>query len=170
MSTRSEVNNESLVEIHKARDPWQGHLVIGYLQENGIEAAFQGLPSVPLVAGELLETSDHVVGIYVLQEDAARARELVKEFLATENVETTSPEKPHLDKERIAELRGALREERKTFAFLGWAAVVFLAAMAVLWAIWPVWLKTDPPAPLYRWTGVMLLALAATFALNQTRR
>lgn len=165
-----QVSNESLVEIHKARDPWHGHLLIGYLQNNGIEAAFQGLPSVPLVADELLETSDRVAGIYVLQHDAARARELVKEFLATENAETTCPAKPHPDKQRIAELRDALREERKTFAFLGWAVVAFLAAMAVLWAIWPVWLKTEPPAPLYRWTGVVLLALAAAFALNQTRR
>jgi hypothetical protein len=164
------VSNELLVEIHKARDPWQGHLLIGFLQNNGIDAAFQGLPSVPLVAGELLETSDQVTGIYVLEHDAAAARELVKEFLASENAETTPPAKPPLDKERIAELRGALAEERKTFAFLGWAAVVFLGAMTLLWAIWPVWLKTDAPAPLYRWTGVALLALASLFALGQTRR
>ncbi|MBM3861100.1 MAG: hypothetical protein FJ395_15835 [Verrucomicrobia bacterium] len=170
MSKPGQVSNDSLVEIHKARNPWQGHLLIGYLQDNGVEAAFQGLPSVPLTAGELLETSNHVAGIYVLQQDAARGRELVEEFLAVEEVETTSPESQPLDKERIAELRGALREERKTFAFLGWVAVVFLVALAVLWAVWPVWLKTAPLAPLYRWTGVALLALAAAFALNQTRR
>jgi hypothetical protein len=164
------VRNESLVEIYRARDPWQGHLLIGFLQDNGVQAAFQGLSSVPLAAGELLETSDRLVGIFVLQHDVAQARELVQEFLASEGVDTASPDMPPLDKQRIAELRNALQEERKTFAFLGWAAVVFLGAMAVLWAIWPVWLKTEPPAPLYRWMGVVLLAMAAAFALNQTRR
>jgi hypothetical protein len=170
MAEPSQANQEKLVEIHKARDPWQGHLLIGYLQDNGIEAAFQGLPAMPLVAGDLLETSDRVTGIFVIEHDAGRARELIKEFLASENAETESPQPPHPNKERIAELRGALEEERQTFAFLGWAAVVFLAALAVLWAVWPVWLKTEPPAPLYRWTGVALLALASLFALGQTRR
>ncbi len=170
MGELSRVNMEKLVEIHKANDPWQGHLLIGYLHDNGVEAAFQGLPAMPLVAGELLGTSDQVSGIYVLEHDAARARELVNEFLSSENIETASPERPRLDKERIAELRGALREERQTFEFLGWAAVVFLAALAVLWAIWPVWLKTEPPSPFYRWTGVVLLALAAVFAGNYAGR
>jgi hypothetical protein len=166
----TQVSNESLVEIHKARDPWQGHLLIGYLQDNGVEAAFQGLSAMPLAAGELLETSDHVTGIFVLEHDAARARELVQEFLASENAETETPQPSHPNKERIAELRGAIEEERQTFAFLGWAAVIFLAALAVLWAAWPDWLKTNPPAPLYRWTCVALLAVASLFALGQTRR
>ena len=144
--------------------------MIGYLHDNGIEAAFQGLPAMPLVAGELLGTSDHVVGIYVLEHDAVRTRELVNEFLSSGNVETTSPKKPHLDKQRIAELRGVLAEERQTFEFLGWVAVVFLAALAPLWAVWPIWLKTEPPAPFYRWTGVALLALAAVFAGNYASR
>ena len=77
MSKSTGVSNESLVEIHRARDPWEGHMLISYLQDNGVEAAFQGLASVPLVAGELLETSDHVVGIYVLQHDAAQALSLI---------------------------------------------------------------------------------------------
>jgi hypothetical protein len=166
----TQVNAEKLIEVHKARDPWQGHLLIGYLQDNGVEAAFQGLPAMPLVAGELLETSDNVAGIYVLEHQADRARELINEFLSAGNVETAAAQKPRLDKERIAELRGALQEERRTFAFLGWTTVTFLGALAVLWAIWPVWLKTEPPAPFYRWTGVLLLALASLFALNQTRR
>ncbi len=160
---------EKLVEIHKASDPWEGHLLLEHLRENGVEAAFQGLPSVALDAKEFLQTSDRVVGIYVLEHEAARARELVADFLAAEKLEAPV-EKPRLDKQRITELREALREERQTFNFLGWTAVVFLVALTLLWAIWPAWLKTATPAPFYRWTGVALLALAAVFALNQTRR
>jgi len=170
MGKQGSVRNESLVEVHKARDPWQGHLLIGHLHNNGVEAAFQGQPAMPLVADELLETGNHIVGIYVLESDAARARELIQEFLASEAAESTPPEKPPLHKQRIAELRSALREERQTFAFLGWVAVAFLAALAVLWGVWPMWLKTAPPPPLYRWTGVILLTAAAIFALNQTRK
>jgi hypothetical protein len=170
MGETNQVNAEKLIEVHKARDPWQGHLLIGYLQDNGVEAAFQGLSAIPLVADELLETNDNVAGIYVLEHDAERARELISEFLSAENIEDASDGRLHPNKQRIAELRGALQEERRTFAFLGWTTVAFLGALAVLWAIWPVWLKTEPPAPFYRWTGVMLLALASLFALNQTRR
>lgn len=170
MNEPSQIRKEQLVEIHKARDPWQGHLLLEHLHNNDVEAAFQGLPSVALDAKEFLQTGDRVVGIYVLEHDAATARELVKEFLAAETVETGSPEKPHPDKQRFAELRGAVRDERQTFDFLGWVGVVFLAALALLWAIWPVWLKTAAPAPLYRWTGVALLAVAAVFAGNWTNR
>jgi hypothetical protein len=166
----NQVSAEKLVEIYKARDPLQGHLLISYLRENGMEAAFQGLPAVPLEAGQLLGTSDQIVGVYVLEHEAARARELVREFLGAESLEMAAAGKPHPDKERIAELRGALREERQTFDFLAWTAVAFLVALALLWAIWPEWLKTPSPAPFYRWTGVLLLAVAAVFAGNWINR
>jgi len=169
MNESSQVNAEKLIEVYKARDPWQGHLLIGYLHDNEIEAAFQGLPSVALDAREFFQTSDQAVGIYVLEHEALRATELINEFLSADNAAPTTG-KPHPDKARIAELRGALQEERQTFEFLGWAAVVFLSALAVLWAIWPVWLKTEPPAPFYRWTGVALLALASVFAINHAAR
>jgi hypothetical protein len=41
---------------------------------------------------------------------------------------------------------------------------VFLGAAAVLWAIWPEWLKFGPPPVGLRWLVVILLALAAVFA------
>lgn len=72
---------EKLVEIHKARDEWEGNLLMGFLRDNGVEASFQGEPAVNLDVAHMLKSTDEAFGVYVLEGNAARARELVKEFL-----------------------------------------------------------------------------------------
>jgi hypothetical protein len=165
MSERS----EQLVQVHHARDEWEGNIVVGYLRDNGIEATLQTPPSMaPLDVAESLSGSDKVNGVFVLEHEAEHARGLLKEFLNTvtddQVLEETAAQKLKLNKETIGQLRGALREERQTFEFLGWTGVVFLGAAALLWAIWPDWLKIAPPSPGARWVVVILLALAAVFA------
>ncbi len=82
MSDSSRLDAEKLVEVHKARDEWEGNLLIDFLRESGMEASFQGVPSVNLDLAHMLKSTDEAFGVYVLEHDAGKARELVKEFLA----------------------------------------------------------------------------------------
>jgi hypothetical protein len=166
--------SQDLVLIHHARDEWDGNILVGYLRDNGVEATLQSPPSMPpLDAMENLSGTDKVNGIFVLGYQADRARELVKEFVNTvtdEQVLEAAAEKLKLDKETVTQLRSALKEERQTFEFLGWVGVAFLGAAALLWAIWPAWLKIGPPPAEFRWVVVILLLLAAVFAGSWTSR
>jgi len=167
--------SQDLVLIHHARDEWDGNILVGYLRDNGVEATLQSPPSMPpLDAMENLSGTDKVNGIFVLGYQADRARELVKEFVNTvtdeQVLEEAAAQKLKLDKETVTKLRGALKEERQTFAFLGWIGAAFLGAAALLWAIWPAWLKIGPPSPEFRWVVVVLLLLAAVFAGSWTSR
>ena len=49
-------------------------------------------------------------------------------------------------KEHVFRALGELKDERQTFEFLGWIGVAFFGAAAVLWTIWPAWLKMEVPA------------------------
>ena len=166
--------NTKLVEVHKARDSWEGTLLTSYLRDNGIEAAFQGDPNVSFDMTELLRNSNEAFGVFVLEPDVARAKTLITEFLTTVTDESvlaeTAAQKLKIDKETIHRLRGALVEERRTFEFLGWVGVVFLGAAAALWMIWPAWLKMDVPPAIFRWLMVALLTLGAVFAGNRANR
>jgi hypothetical protein len=167
--------SENLVLVHHARDEWDGNIIIGYLRDNGVEATLQSPPSMPpLDAMENLSGTDKINGIFVLSHEADHARELVKEFVNTvtddQVLEDAAAEKLKLDKETVKQLRGALKEERQTFEFLGWIGVAFLGAAALLWAIWPAWLKIGPPPAEFRWVVVILLLLAAVFAGSWTSR
>ena len=166
--------NTKLVEVHKARDSWEGTLLTSYLRDNGIEAAFQGDPNVSFDMTELLRNSDEAFGVFVLEPDVARAQALITEFLTTVTDESvlaeTAAHKLKVDKETIHRLRGALVEERRTFEFLGWVGVVFLGAAALLWTIWPTWLKMDVPPAIFRWLMVVLLTIGAVFAGNWANR
>jgi len=147
--------SENLVLVHHARDEWSGNIIVGYLRDNGVEATLQSPPSMaPLDAAESLSGSDKVNGVFVLDHEADHARALVKEFVNTvtdeQVLEEAAAQKLKLDKETVKQLRGALKEERQTFEFLGWIGVAFLGAAAVLWAIWPAWLKIGPPPPEFR--------------------
>ncbi|MGA2220738.1 MAG: hypothetical protein ABSH21_02995 [Verrucomicrobiia bacterium] len=169
MSEEERLRSENLVEIHRARDEWEGNLLIGYLRDNGIEATLEGKmkgPESAVHAG--FADPDRSCGIFVLEDEAKRAAELVTEFLsaATDDniLQQTAAQKLQVDRETIARLRDAVREERRTFELLGWIGVVFLGAAALLWAIWPAWLKVASPPPEFRWVVVILLVLAAVFA------
>ena len=163
-----------LVEVHKARDSWEGTLLTGYLRDNGIEAAFQGDPNVSFDMTELLRNSNEAFGVFVLEPEVGRATELITEFLAAATDESVLAEnaahKLKVDKETIHRLRGELAEERRTFEFLGWVGVVFLGAAALLWMIWPAWLKMDVPPAIFRWLMVAMLTLGAIFAGNWANR
>jgi hypothetical protein len=168
MNEEERLRSERLLEIHQARDEWEGNLLITYLRDNGVEATLQSPPAVPpLDAAEILSGTEKVCGVFVLEHEAQRATELVKEFLSAAPddsiLEQTAMQKPQVDKETMARLRGALREERRTFEFLGWIGVVFLGAAALLWAIGPAWLKIAAPSPEFRWVVAILLVLAAVF-------
>ena len=161
--------SETLVQVHHARDEWEGNIVVGYLRENGVEATLRAPPAVPpLDAVENLSGSTKVNSVFVLEHEAERARTLLSAFQSTVTdeglLEEEAAHELKLDKETIAQLRGALKEEKKTFEFLGWVGVVFLGATALLWAIWPPWLKLAPPPPEVRWTVLILLTLVAVFA------
>lgn len=166
---------EPLVRIYHARNEWEGNLLTGYLRANGIEAHFRAPPGVPpLDSVENLTGRNEVNGIYVLQHNAAAAQRLVHEFLTTATdpqlLEEEAAHKLKLDKQTIGQLRTALREERRTFDFLGWLAVAFFSALALLWIIWPPWLKlAAPPGPL-RWIMVIALVLGAVFAGDWVNR
>ena len=168
MNHSPRLDAEKLVEIHKAHDEWEGNLLIGFLRDNDIQATFPGELAVNLDPAHMSKSADEVFGVYVLEENAARARELVHDFLTTATDETVLDEmaahKLRVSKETITQLRGALKDERETFEFLGWIGVVFLGAAALLWVIWPEWLKMDAPPALFRWAMVLVLALGAVFA------
>jgi hypothetical protein len=168
-------HSQDLVLVHHARSEWDGNIIVGYLNDNGVEATLQSPPSMPpLDAMETLTGSDKVNGIFVLGYEAEHARELVKEFLNTvtddQVLEEAAAQKLKLDKETVTQLRGALKEERQTFEFLGWIGAAFLGAAALLWAIWPAWLKIGPPPAGFRWPVVILLLLTAVFAGSWTSR
>jgi hypothetical protein len=163
--------SENLVQVHHAHDEWEGNIIVGYLRSNGVEATLQSPPAVaPLDAAEEFSGTAKVNGVFVLEHEAARARELLKEFVNTvtdeQVLEEAAEQKLKLDKQTIRQLRTALREERQTFEFLGWTGVIFLGAAALLWAIWPSWLKIGPPPAGFRWLVVILLAVGAVFAGN----
>jgi hypothetical protein len=159
---------EKLVEVHKARSEAEGLLLSSYLRDNGIEAAFQGDPNVSFDMVELLQNSNETLGVFVLEHDVPRAKELSAEFITSVTDESvlaeTAAHRLRVDKETIHRLRGELKEERRTFEFLGWIGMAFLGAAALLWAIWPAWLKMEVPAGPLRWAMVILLALGAVFA------
>jgi len=172
--TKSE-QSENLVQVHHARDEWEGSIMVGYLRDNGVEATLQAPPSMPpLDIAENLSGTEKVNGIFVLEHEADKARNLLKEFLNTvtdeQILEDAAGQKLKLDKETIGRLRTATREEHQTFVFLGWTGAVFLGAAALLWAIWPEWLKIGPPPAALRWVVVILLAVAAVFAGNWASR
>ena len=162
--------NSNLVEVHKARDTWEGTLLTSYLRDNGIQAAFQGDPNVSFDMKELLRNSDEAFGLFVLAPEAARAKELIAEFLSSATDDSVlveaAAQKLKVDQETIHRLRGELKEERQTFEFLGWVGMSFLGAAALLWVIWPAWLKIDAPPGIFRWLMVALLTLGAVFAGN----
>ena len=166
MSEQERLRSEDLIEIYKARNEWEGNLLVEFFKDNGVEGALQHRPAVPpFDLAEQYSGVDKTFGVFVLEHQAAHARELVKEFLAApldqRSLEEEAAHKPPVDKETIAQLRGAVREERRTFRFLGWLAVAFLGATALLWAIWPPWLKSAPPASAVQWFMVVVLAVAA---------
>jgi hypothetical protein len=156
-----------LVPVHHAHTEWEGNIVTGYLRENGIEATLRTPPSVPpLDVAENFSGTNKMNSVFVLETEAEAARNLLKEFQSTvadqQVLEETAAQKLKLDKDTITQLRAAVREERKTFEFLGWIGVAFLGAAAVLWAIWPAWLKLAPPQ--LQWIVMIFFAFAALFA------
>jgi len=160
---------EKLVLVHHARNEWEGNIVVGYLRDHEIEATLQNPPSVPpLDAAENLSGSDKVNGVFVLEHEASHARTLLETFHSTVAdeglLEQEAAQRLKLDREAISQLRDALTEEKKTFEFLGWIGLVFFGAAAVLWAIWPSWLKIAPLPPGFHWLVVILLALVAVGA------
>lgn len=166
---------ENLVQVHHARDEWEGTIIVGYLRDNGIEATLRRPPSVPpLDTAESLTGSQKVLGILVLEHQAKQAEHLIAEFQAAVADDTvlteTAAHRLKLDQETIHRLRGELAEERKTFDALGWIVVVFLAASALLWAIWPAWLKVASPPAGLRWVVVLVFALGAAFVGSWTSR
>jgi|GEM_PF-892122 len=166
---------EKLVRVHRAANEWEGDIVVGYLQARGIDATLRTPTELPPLDGaEEWSGSGQVNGVFVLEHQAAAARQALQEFLTTATdervLEEEAARKLQLDRATIARLRSALREERQTFAFLGWVAVVFLAAAAVLWAIWPAWLKISPPPLVVRWLGVAALVVATACAGNRLAR
>ncbi len=167
MSDDQQLNNERLVQVFKARDEMQGELVASVLRENGVEVMVRQSPSMPPL--DVVERSfmlnEKTGGVFVLEHEAERARALVQDFLATavdeKSLDDLAAQKPHPDKETIGQLRVAVREERRTFRFLGWtAAAVLLAAVLRISGI-----QQD-----YRWFITVFLIAAAIVVGNWLRK
>ena len=142
MSDQNRLEAEQLVPIYKARDEWEGNILVGYLQDNGVEATLQArVQNADAATHTGFGDTDASCGVYVMEEAAPRATALVQEFETAvtdpQILEEAAAEKLKLDKETITRLRGALKEETGTFEMLGWICVIFLAATAALWAVWP---------------------------------
>jgi hypothetical protein len=166
MKEAEQLATEKLVPIHRVRDEWEGTLLVGYLRDNAVEASLREPSALPpFDAVEQLTGHNPAYSISVLEPNAARARQLVKEFLeaATDDsvLAETAAQELHVDKETIHRLRGELEEERATFQFVEWLGIGFLTAAALLWMIWPAWLKSLAPLPGLRWVLIILLAGAA---------
>jgi len=104
MSEEEQLRSETLVEIQHAHNEWEGNLLVSYLSDNGVEATLQLPPAIaPLDAVETLSGSGKVCGVFVLEHEAQRATELVKEFLsgATDDrtLEQAATQSPQADKE-----------------------------------------------------------------------
>ena len=154
MNPSDELATEKLVQVHKARNEWEGNLIVDFLRNQGVEATLRPPPSMPPCDYyELFNRNETIDGIFVRESDADCARKLIREFLTTAadtpSLEALAAQRPPLTKEKIGQLRGALREERRTFQFLGWLIVAFLVA------VW-LWLGS----PLLRSGGLMLALLA----------
>jgi hypothetical protein len=144
---------ENLVQVFRARDDCQGALLIGFLKDHGIAATLRLPPSVPPFDWyEFFARNNSIDGIFVFERDAERARELIREFLVAKTdepaLEQMAAQKPHPDRQQIGELRAALREERRTFRFLGWLAVAFVLAAGLFLSL--------PFSPL-RWVGLVII-------------
>ncbi len=168
MSAPQPFDAEKLVEVHRCRDEWEGTILTGVLRDNGIAAIQRNPPALPpFDSVEQLTGNQNVGGLFVLEHEADRAKQLLAEFLAAATDESLLAEqaaqKLRVDKETIHRLRGELTEEKRTFDFLGWLVVVFLGATALLWAIWPAWLKSTPPRGPIRWVMALLFVLCAVF-------
>jgi hypothetical protein len=120
MSQEQPLQSEKLVQVYRARDEWQGSLLAGYLRDNGIETVLRLPPSVPPYGFvEMCNRKKAIDGVFVLQHNAGRARQLVQEFLSAEPdeeaMDALAPVKPRVTKERFTELRAAVCEQRQTF-------------------------------------------------------
>ncbi len=160
------MNDERLVPVHQARDAWEANLVAGYLRDNGVDATLDAKISraeSSLHAGYV--ELDTRCGVFVLEHDRARGRQLVAEFLSAATDEAVladeAAQKLRVDAAAIHRLRGELQEERRTFEFLEWLGIVVMGAAAVLWIIWPPWLKAIAPVPGLRWILLILLVSVA---------
>ncbi|MGD0016094.1 MAG: hypothetical protein ABSC38_01035 [Verrucomicrobiia bacterium] len=152
MNTSDELATAKLVQVHKARNEMEGNLLVGYLQDNGIEAIMRFPPSVPPYdTVEWMYRNNKIYSISVRESDANRACQLIQEFLTTaadaSSLEELAAQQSPLTKEKIGKLRGVLLEERRTFRFLGWLTAAFLLAM---------WLSIGSPLP--HSGGLMLMA------------
>lgn len=159
MSAEYPLESEKLVQVYRARDEWQGHLLVGYLRDNGVEATLRQRASIPPC--DSVEFGDkRTDGILVLQHDAERARGLVQEFLVAspdeEAMDALAGQKLHVTKERFAQLRAALWEEKQTFRMLGWGVLLFILILILLWQTLPWHMKGEPPPRIrpYRGTTV----------------
>jgi hypothetical protein len=137
MNDPQQLESEKLVEIHRAANEWRANILVGYLRDNGIEASWEVIPSrarAALRAGYC--DPDSTCRVFVLEHAADRARQLIEEYLAASPnermLEELALQKRPMTKERFAQLRAALREERRTFRFLGLLGAAFLAAGLLL--------------------------------------
>lgn len=174
MNPTTPADREFLVEIFRAKDEWQGNLLASLLRDNGIEAVFPGEPVVNFDAAHVLSRGDAAIGVFVLPRDAVRARQLIDEFLSAATdpavLEETAAQRLKVDRAVIARLREQLREERRTFDFLGWLAFAFFGAAALLWVLWPPWLRMPVPGWGLRLSMIALLVIGAVLAAHWARR
>ena len=124
---------ERLVQVYRARDDWQGTLLTGFLNDQGVRATLRLPPSVPPFDWyEFFAHNNSIDGVFVFEHDVTCARQLIGEFLGAEPdeaaLEQQAAHKPHPDRDKIHWLRIALIEERQTFKFLGLLALSFLSA------------------------------------------
>jgi hypothetical protein len=166
MSELDRLETEKLVVVHRARDEWEANIIVGYLQDCGIEATCRA-HSVRSKSGVRAGFYEPDTGcdVMVLEHNLDQAQEQMATFTSAvtdpQLLEEQAAKKLRLTKETIADLRAALREENETFGLLGWLVAAFCVSTALFWAIWPKWLSTGVPFGVMRWVTVGMLMAAA---------
>jgi hypothetical protein len=159
-----------LVIVHKAASVVEAEALVEFLRERDIEATIPD-PATPAEAARRAGycDTDTTSPVLALDTQADAARQLVAEFLANPASQDTGVPRHHPDKEQIHELRAAVREERQTFTFLGWAVVAFLVAVLLWWAA-AATLAEEPLTPRFFWLTIVTLVAAAALAGYRTGR
>lgn len=166
MNELDRLETERLVAAHRARDEWEANIMVGYLQDCGVEATCRPNATRDKAAARAGYYEPNTgCDVLVLEHNLAKARECMAAFqeAVTDEklLEEEAAKKLRLDRETIGRLRTSLRAEQDTFRFLGWLVVAFFVSAAMLWAILPRWISTGVPFGVMRWVTVGMLMLAA---------
>ena len=136
MSDESQLKAENLVQVFKSADEVEATVIEGYLRESGIaDTCVRGLGNPMLRDMDLLHVNEIGFGVYVLEHDGERARELVAEFQSA-NVDDAALEAAAIaspaTKNELVETRAESVERQRTWNLFIWVLIVFAIATVLM--------------------------------------